>query len=92
MSKRILKGEVVSTKTKDTVVVVITRLKTHPKYRKVVKVTKKYQAHYTGGDVVAGDKVWIEESKPVSKTKKWKLINKIPNPKSQTKPNDQNPK
>ncbi|MEK7500960.1 MAG: 30S ribosomal protein S17 [Patescibacteria group bacterium] len=71
MSKRILKGEVISTKTKDTVVVAVTRLKTHPKYRKIVKVTKKYQAHYTGGDVGVGDKVLIEEARPISKTKKW---------------------
>ncbi|MBI4120435.1 MAG: 30S ribosomal protein S17 [Parcubacteria group bacterium] len=71
MSKRILRGEVVSTKTKDTVVVAVTRLKTHPKYRKIIKVTKRYQAHYTGGDVVAGDKVVIEESRPISKMKQW---------------------
>jgi small subunit ribosomal protein S17 len=71
MSKRLLKGKVVSVKMKDTVVVAVTRLKLHPKYKKTIKLTKKYKAHYTGGNINYGDKVIIEESRPISRTKKW---------------------
>lgn len=56
---------------KDTVVVAVTRLKPHPKYKKIIKSTQKYKAHYSGGDINCGDRVVIEESRPISKTKRW---------------------
>ncbi len=71
MPKRILKGKAVSTKMKDTVVVAVTNLKSHPKYRKVIKVTKKYKAHHVGNEIKTGDTVFIEETKPISKDKHW---------------------
>lgn len=71
MPKRLLKGEVVSAKTNCTVVVRVTSLKSHPKYKKITKLTKKYKAHWVGEPLSAGDTVLIEESKPISKDKHW---------------------
>ncbi len=71
MSKRILTGQVVSTKMQKTIVVAVTALKAHPKYKKRIKSTKKYQAHYEGAGLSIGDTVAIEESKPISKNKNW---------------------
>lgn len=71
MPKRVLKGKVVSVKMVNTVVVAVTNIKAHPKYKKRLKLTKKYKVHYTGGKLNVGDNVLIEESKPISKEKKW---------------------
>ena len=71
MPKRILKGKITSAKMKNTVVVAVTSLKSHPKYKKIIKVTNKYKAHYEGADVKVGDTVSIVESKPISKDKHW---------------------
>ncbi|MEK7565387.1 MAG: 30S ribosomal protein S17 [Patescibacteria group bacterium] len=73
MSKRILTGKVVSNKMQKTIVVAVTTLKAHPKYKKRIKSTKKYQAHYEGVGLNIGDIVAIEESKPISKNKNWIL-------------------
>ncbi len=53
------------------------RVKEHPKYKRRYKVHKKYKVHYNEGEFRLGDKVMIEECRPVSKDKKWKLIKKI---------------
>jgi len=74
MSKRILKGTVMSTKMAKTVVVAVTRVKAHPKYKKRIKVTSKYKAHYEGSDLKMGDRILIEESRPISKDKHWVVI------------------
>ena len=74
MPKRIMKGKVTSVKMKNTVVVAVTFLKAHPKYKKVIKVTHKYKAHYEGADIKAGDTVLIAESRPISKDKKWVVV------------------
>jgi len=71
MPKRVLKGEVVSAKMNSTVVVKVTSLKAHPKYKKITKLTKKYKAHWVGEPVKAGDVILIEEAKPISKDKHW---------------------
>ena len=70
-SKRTLTGVVVSLKMAKTVVVAVTRLKMHPKYKKQYKVTKKFKAHNESGQFALGDRVTIVESKPISKDKHW---------------------
>ena len=64
-------GIVVSDKMDKTVVVKIDRLKTHSKYRKKYKISKKYKAHDAENKFKIGDKVEIMEVKPISKEKKW---------------------
>lgn len=71
--KRILKGKVVSDKMDKTVVVLVERMKTHPIYRKKYKVSKKLLAHNEKG-VKIGDLVEIEETNPMSKRKRWKVV------------------
>ncbi len=71
MSKRILKGKVVSVKMTNTIVVAVETVKPHPKYQKRITVTKKYKAHYTGAELKTGDRVLLEESRPISKDKHW---------------------
>jgi small subunit ribosomal protein S17 len=74
---RTLKGIVVSDKMQKTVVVAVSRLVLHPKYRKFYKVTKKYKAHDEKGEFHTGDKVTIRETRPTSKDKRWEVANKI---------------
>ena len=76
MPKKQLKGIVVSNKMQKTVVVKVERLKEHPKYKKRYRVHKKYKAHNEKGEYKIGDKVVIEECRPTSKDKKWKVIEK----------------
>ncbi len=68
---------VVSDKCDKTVVVLVERLKLHPRYKKHFKVSKKYKAHDENNEYKIGDKVIIEETRPLSKEKKWKVIKKI---------------
>ena len=72
--KRILKGKVVSNKMQKTVVVEVVRLKKHPKYKKYFKVSKKYKAHDEKGECRIGDKVLIQETRPISKEKRWRVL------------------
>jgi small subunit ribosomal protein S17 len=72
--KKILKGVVVSDKMKDTIVVSVERFVKHPKYGKYHKVAKRFKAHDAGNTSKVGDKVQIEETKPISKDKKFKII------------------
>lgn len=74
-TKRILSGVVVSDKMKDTVVVSVNRYEKHPKYGKYVNISKKYKAHDAGNTKKIGDKVDIEETRPISKDKHFKVIN-----------------
>lgn len=74
---RLFKGLVVSDKMDKTVVVLVSRYKEHPKYKKRYKVTKKYKAHDEKNEYKKGDKVVILEIKPISKDKKWKVIKKV---------------
>ena len=68
---RLLKGVVISDKMNKTVVVAVTRLKEHPKYKKRYKVTKKYKAHDEKNERKVGEKVIIQECRPISKEKRW---------------------
>ncbi len=77
MAKKILKGEVVSDKMKNTLVVRVERVKEHPKYKKRFKVHKKFKAHDESGEYGIGDEVVIEETKPLSKDKRWKVIGRV---------------
>jgi small subunit ribosomal protein S17 len=74
MPKRLLQGIVVSDKADKTVVVDVERRFTHPILKKTVRRTKKYQAHDPENKFKVGDRVVIEESKPISKTKRWVVI------------------
>lgn len=67
-------GTVVSDKMEQTLVVVIGRTTRHPIYRKVIRRTKKYHVHDPEGRGTLGDLVRIEECRPISKTKRWQLV------------------
>jgi small subunit ribosomal protein S17 len=77
MSKKLLQGIVVSDKMQKTVVVEVESIKEHPKYKRRFKTHKKFKAHDEKGEFHIGDKVVIEESKPISKDKNWIVIKKI---------------
>ena len=77
MPKRILQGVVVSNKASKTVTVLVERKYLHPVYKKTVRSTKKYAAHDESNQFKVGDIVRIEESRPISKTKKWTVVEKI---------------
>jgi small subunit ribosomal protein S17 len=70
---RQLTGRVVSDKMDKTVTVLVERQVMHPTIGKVVSRAKKYHAHNEGNDAKLGDKVVIEECRPISKTKAWKV-------------------
>ena len=74
--KRRLNGTVVATKMQHTVVVRVDRVKTHPQYHKRYTASKRYHCDYRKGDLVVGDRVIIEETRPISKTKHWRVIAK----------------
>ncbi|MBI2582891.1 30S ribosomal protein S17 [Candidatus Azambacteria bacterium] len=74
------KGIVVSDKMAKTVVVAVTRLKEHPRYKKRFKVTKKYHAHDEKNEYHVGDVVVIRESRPLSKTKRWVVVGLVSTP------------
>lgn len=71
MPKRILEGVVVSNKMEKTVVIKVETLVKHPVYKKFIKKSKKYMAHDESNALNIGDVVKIEESRPLSKNKKW---------------------
>lgn len=74
---RTLQGVVVSDKMSKTVVVEISRLKKHPKYKKYFKVVKRYKAHDEQKLYHSGDAVEIKETRPLSRDKRWAVIKKI---------------
>ena len=74
---RTIKGTIVSDKMQKTVVVSVTRLKKHPKYKKYYKVTNRFKAHDEKGEYHVGDRVAIQEIRPMSKDKRWKVTSKI---------------
>ncbi|PIQ69380.1 MAG: 30S ribosomal protein S17 [Candidatus Tagabacteria bacterium CG_4_10_14_0_2_um_filter_40_13] len=71
------KGIVVSDKMAKTVVVEVKRYIKHPLYGKYIKSSKRYKAHDEKNEYKVGDKVIIEETKPMSKDKHWKVAGKI---------------
>ena len=76
MTKKVLKGIVISSKNNKTVVVEVTRKFKHPFYEKVIKRSKKYHAHDEKNKFKEGEIIQISECKPISKKKRWKVIEK----------------
>jgi small subunit ribosomal protein S17 len=74
MPKRTLNGVVVSDKQDKTIVVRVERRYTHPMLKKTVRRSKKYYAHDEKNEFSVGDMVWIEEGRPLSKLKRWEVI------------------
>ena len=74
MSKKILKGIVVSNKPNKTITVLVERKYQHPLLKKVIKTKKKYSAHDENNNYKNGDKVSIIECRPYSKTKKFEVM------------------
>ena len=74
MPKRILQGTVVSDKNDKTVVVKVERRYAHPLIKKTVRQSKNYKAHDENNSCKVGDQVYIQESKPISKDKRWVVI------------------
>jgi small subunit ribosomal protein S17 len=77
MPKRILIGTVVSDKTDKTVTVLVERKVKHPLYGKIIRRSKKYHAHDEDNAFKAGETVRIEETRPISKTKTWRVLDRI---------------
>lgn len=74
MPKRVLQGTVVSDKNEKTVTVLVERRVKHPVLQKTICTSKKYAAHDEQNKAKVGDVVKIEESRPISKTKKWQVV------------------
>ena len=72
--KRELVGEVISDKMDKTIVVEVARRVRHPRYQKVMMLYKKFYAHDEKSEAGVGDKVRIVESRPLSKLKRWRLV------------------
>ncbi len=78
MPRRILEGKVVSDKMDKTITVMVERRFMHPVYKKYVKRTDKYAAHDENNAFKSGDKVQIQECRPISKRKTWRVITPAP--------------
>lgn len=74
--RRRLTGVVVSDKTQKTRVVAVVRLKKHRKYPKYFQVTARFKAHDEKNEYTLGDRVTIEETRPLSKEKRWIIVGK----------------
>jgi len=77
MPKRVLVGTVVSDKTDKTVVVSVERKVKHPLYGKIIRRSKKYHAHDEENVFKSGEVVRIEETRPISKLKTWKVLERV---------------
>ena len=74
MPKRILQGVVVSDKMDKTITVLVEESRRHPLYGKTTKISKKFMAHDENNECSIGDKVKIMETRPLSKNKRWRLV------------------
>ncbi|MEO6092568.1 MAG: 30S ribosomal protein S17 [Novosphingobium sp.] len=77
MPKRILVGTIVSDKTDKTVTVLVERKVKHPLYGKIIRRSKKYHAHDEDNSFKSGERVRIEETRPLSKTKSWRVLDRV---------------
>ena len=79
MSDRLLRktrvGQVISDKMDKTVVVAVERLVRHPLYGRIIKLTTKLKAHDDNNECRVGDKVKVMETRPLSKDKRWRVVN-----------------
>lgn len=73
-NKRSFVGQVVSTAMAKTIVARVERMKLHPKYKKFYKVSRNYPIHDEKKEAKVGDTVKFEECRPLSKTKRWRLV------------------
>ena len=74
---RRLNGIIVSDKMNKTAVVEVAYLRLHSRYKKYYKVTKRFKAHNENNEYKVGDNVTIEETRPLSKEKRWKIVSKL---------------
>jgi small subunit ribosomal protein S17 len=77
MPKRVLTGTIVSDKADKTVVVKVERKVKHPLYGKIIRLSKKYHAHDEDNTFKQGEVVRIEETRPISKLKTWKVLDRL---------------
>jgi small subunit ribosomal protein S17 len=77
MPKRVLQGVVVSDKNDKTIVVKVERRLLHPVFKKTVRLSKKYHAHDEKNEAKIGEVVRIEETRPLSKLKRWAFLSKV---------------
>jgi len=76
-TQRVFEGLVVSDKMAKTIVVQIDRMKTHPKYNKQYRQSRKYKVHDEKGEYKVGDVVRFVETRPLSKDKRWRVVGKV---------------
>jgi small subunit ribosomal protein S17 len=69
-----LEGIVVSDKMQKSAVIEVQRTKRHPRYKKILKIKSRFKIHDENNEVKVGDWVLVEECRPMSKDKKWKLV------------------
>lgn len=74
---KIVRGRVVSDRMQKTVVVLVRRYKKVPKYGKYVSISKRFKAHDEHKEYKVGDEVLIQETRPLSKEKRWKVIGRV---------------
>jgi len=74
---RKLKGKIVSDKMQKTRVVAVTRLRLHPKYQKYYKITQRFKAHDEKNEYKMGEEVVMEECRPLSKEKRWRIVERV---------------
>jgi len=77
MPKKQLTGTIISNKMQKTIVVQVERIKEHSKYKRRYKFHKKYKAHLEDGEYQVGERVVIEECRPLSKEKRWRVVKKV---------------
>jgi small subunit ribosomal protein S17 len=77
MASRMLSGKVVGMKQDKTIIVEVARVKTHPLYFKKYKMTKRFPTHFDGDGVSVGDMVLIQQTRPISKTKRFSYVRKL---------------
>jgi small subunit ribosomal protein S17 len=73
-NRKTLQGVVVSDKMQNTAVVAVSRFVKHPKYKKYLKLTKKYHVHNEGNQAKEGEKVTIRSTRPLSKLKHFEIV------------------
>lgn len=73
-SRKVRVGKVVSDKMDKTIVVAVERKTPHPLFGKIIRQTKKYKVHDLNNECSVGDRVRIMETRPISKEKRWRLV------------------
>lgn len=74
VARKVITGKVVSDKMEKTVVVAVESRVTHPRYKRIIRRTRKYKAHDADNSCHIGDKVRLMETRPLSKEKRWRVV------------------